>query len=162
MLQRGEAITLADGRTVRPEDVLGEARAGRKVVLAGDGAPSRTLLEAARGADLLVHEATFADEERDRAEETLHSTALAAAELAREAEVTMLALTHISNRYLGPELAREAQTVFAEAVVPGDFDIIDVPFRERGGPCLVKRGARERRAGLAVEPEAVATGEEAR
>ena len=159
-LQRGEAVTLSDGRTVTPEEVLGEARPGRKVVLAGDGAPSRTLLEAARDADVLVQEATFAEEERERADETLHSTALGAAELALEADVSLLALTHLSNRYFGPEIAREARSVFAETVVPRDFDIIDVPFRERGGPCLVKGGAQMRRGEFAPEPEAVPKVEE--
>jgi ribonuclease Z len=87
-----------------------------------------------------VHEATFLDEERERARETGHSTALEAAELAREAEVGLLALTHLSNRYFGPEAAREARTIFPETVVPKDFDVIDVPFPERGSPTLVKGG----------------------
>jgi ribonuclease Z len=161
-LQRGEAVEVPGGGIVRPEDVLGEPRPGRKVVIGGDGSPSRTLLEAARGADVLVHEATFADEERDRAEETLHSTALAAAELARDADVALLALTHVSNRYFGAELEREARTVFPDTVVPGDFDIIDVPFRERGAPALLRRGARERRERISAEPEVLTTAEETR
>ena len=143
-----------------PEHVLGEARPGRKVVIAGDGAPSRTVLEAARGADLLVHEATFSEEERERADETLHSTAFGAAELARHAGVSLLALTHLSNRYFGPEIASEARAVFAETVVPKDFDIIDVPFQERGGPRLVKSGARVRRTEIAAEAEPVPAAEE--
>jgi ribonuclease Z len=159
-LQRGEAVTLADGAVVTPEQVLGEARPGRKVVLAGDGAPSRTLLEAARDADVLVQEATFTEEERERADETLHSTALGAAELAAEADVALLALTHLSNRYFGPEIEREARTAFPETVVPRDFDIIDVRFRERGGPSLVKGGAKVRRGDPTAEPEAVPTFEE--
>ena len=109
-------------------------RPGRKVVLSGDTAPSATVLEAARGAEVLVHEATFLEEERERARETAHSTALEAAEIAREAEVGLLALTHLSNRYFGPEVAREARTIFPETVVPKDFDVIDVPFPERGSP----------------------------
>ncbi len=156
LLQHGEAITLPDGRTVTPDAVLGPPRPGRKVVLTGDTAGSPTVLEAARGADVLVHEATFLDEERERARETAHSTALEAAELARDAEVTLLALTHLSNRYFGPELAREARAIFADTVVPKDFDIIDVPFRERGVPQLVKGGALQRRTEEpAPEPEAV-------
>jgi ribonuclease Z len=161
-LQRGEPVTLADGRVVMPEQVLGEARPGRKVVIAGDGAPSRTVLEAARGAELLVHEATFSDEERERADATLHSTAVGAAELARQAGVSLLALTHLSNRYFGPEIASEAQAVFAETVVPKDFDIIDVPFQERGGPRLVKSGARVRRTEVATGSEPAAAVEETR
>jgi ribonuclease Z len=103
---------------------------------------------------VLVHEATFLDEERDRARETLHSTALEAAELARDAEVSLLALTHLSNRYFGPEVAREARTIFPETVVPKDFDVIDVPFPERGPPRLVKGGVRRGREEVVeAEPE---------
>jgi ribonuclease Z len=144
-LQRGQAVTLADGRTIKPSDVLGPARPGRKVVISGDGGPSESVIEAARGADLLVHEATFCEDERDRARETQHSTALEAAGVARAAEVKLLALTHLSNRYFGGEVAREARTVFADTVVPRDFDTIDVRFQERGGPQLVKGGALHRR-----------------
>lgn len=144
-LQRGEPVTLADGRVVTPDQVLGEPRPGRTVVIAGDTGPSRTVLEAARGADVLVHEATFLEDERERARETAHSTAREAAELAREAEVGLLALTHLSNRYFGPEAVREARAVFAETVVPRDFDIIEVRFQERGGPLLIKGGALPRR-----------------
>jgi ribonuclease Z len=152
LLQRGESIELSDGRVVTPDAVLGPARAGRKLVLAGDTAPSPVVLEAARDAEVLVHEATFLDEERERAQETAHSTALEAAELARDAEVSLLALTHLSNRYFGPEVAREARTIFAETVVPKDFDVIDVPFPERGVPHLVKGGVRRGRDEV-VEPE---------
>ena len=141
-LQRGESVTLPDGRTIAPDAVLGEARPGRKVVLAGDTTPSDAVREIARGADLLVHEATFSDEEADRAEDTSHSTALGAATLARDAEVRMLALTHLSPRYFGRELAEEARAVFPETVVPRDFDIVEVRFEERGGAQLIKRGAR--------------------
>ena len=93
-LQRGETI-----RGVRPEQVLGPARAGRKVVISGDTSPCETLAVASHEADLLLHEATFAEEERERAAETGHSTAGQAATLAREAGVAMLALTHFSTRY---------------------------------------------------------------
>jgi ribonuclease Z len=131
---------------VRPEDVLGPPRPGRTIVLAGDTAPSPGVLSVARGADLLVHEATFCEDERERAEETLHSTAAQAAELARAADVRLLALTHVSTRYSGREIADEARAVFPETVVPRDFDVIEVPFPERGPPRLVKGGvARERR-----------------
>ena len=145
LLQRGESVELSDGRVVTPDAVLGPPRPGRKVVLAGDTAPSPVVLEAARDAEVLVHEATFLDEERERAHETAHSTALEAAELARDAEVSLLALTHLSNRYFGPEVAREARTIFPETVVPKDFDTIDVPFPERGAPTLVKGGVRRTR-----------------
>ena len=140
-LQRGEAVTLAGGRVVAPAEVLGPPRPGRKVVLAGDTAPAPTVVEAARGADLLVHEATFCEEERERAEETSHSTAGDAAQVALAAEVSLLALTHLSPRYFGPDVAREAREVFPETVVPRDFDVIEVPFPERGPPRLLKGAA---------------------
>jgi ribonuclease Z len=131
---------------VRPEHVLGAPRAGRKLVLTGDTAPSDSVVEAALGADLLVHEATFCEEEADRARETEHSTALEAARIARDAGVMLLALTHLSSRYGGGDVEREARTVFAATVVPRDFDLIDIAFEERGGPELVKSGARLPRA----------------
>ena len=153
-LQAGEPITLADGRVVTPDLVLGPPRPGRKVVLAGDTAPARSVLEAALDADVLVHEATFCEEEADRARETQHATAAGAAALARDAGVRLLALTHLSSRYFGPEVAREARAVFAHTVVPRDFDIIDVRFQERGGPLLVKGGALHRRARGAADLDA--------
>src|SRR5215210_1896691 len=160
-LQAGESVTLPDGRVITPDTVLGPARPGRKVVLATDTAYTRGVVEASRGADLLVHEATFAEEERDRARETLHSTAREAAEVARDAEVGLLALTHLSNRYFGGEIEREAQAVFPDTVVPRDLDIIVVPFQERGSPELVKGGATHRPVQAAPQPEPVSTVEEA-
>ena len=145
-LQRGEPVALADGRVITPEQVLGEPRPGRKVVLTGDTAPSDLVVDAAYGADLLVHEATFCEDEAARAQETEHSTALEAARVARDSEVRLLALTHSSSRYSGGDLEREARTVFPDTVVPRDFDLIEVPFPERGSPELVKRGARLPRA----------------
>jgi ribonuclease Z len=155
LLQAGESVELPEGRTVTPDDVLGPPRPGRRVVLSGDTAPSPTVTEAARGAEVLVHEATFLEEERDRARETAHSTALEAAEIARDADVGLLALTHLSNRYFGHEVVREARTIFPDTVVPKDFDVIDVPFPERGGPRLIKGGARQRREEPVPEAEAV-------
>jgi ribonuclease Z len=140
-LQRGESVTIDDGRVITPDEVLGPPRAGRKVVLAGDTEPTPTVVEAAHDADLLVHEATFCDEEADRAADTRHSTARGAANVAREADVALLALTHVSPRYFGREVAAEAREVFPETVVPRDFDTIDVRFEERGGAELVKGGA---------------------
>jgi ribonuclease Z len=146
-------VTLPDGRVITPDSVVGAARSGRKVVLAGDTAPAASVVEAARGADVLVHEATFADEERERAEETLHSTATQAAEVAREAGVTLLALTHLSNRYFGPEIAEEARAIFPETVVPRDFDVVEIPFAERGSPRLIKGGVSGRRVDSAPSDE---------
>jgi ribonuclease Z len=159
-LQRGEAVTLADGRVVRPDEVLGAARPGRKVTITGDTAPSSDVVEAARNADVLVHEATFLEDEQERARETLHSTALDAAAAAREADVGLLALVHLSSRYLGRDAAREARTVFPETVVPKDFDTIEVGFDERGGPRLVKGGAVHRRVQPPAAEEAVPVAEE--
>jgi ribonuclease Z len=142
-LQRGETV---DG--VSPEQVMGAEREGRKIVISGDTAPCEALAIAAHQADVLVHEATFKDEEADRARETFHSTARQAAELARDAEVRLLALTHISARYAGGELRDEAREVFAATEAPRDFDTIEVPFPERGGASLLRwadRQARERR-----------------
>lgn len=155
-LQRGEAVTLPDGRVIAPESVLGEMRPGRKLVVSADTAYSRDVVEAARGANVLVHEATFAEEERERARETLHSTAADAAEVAREAEVGLLALTHLSNRYFGGEIEREAQAVFPNTVVPRDLDIIVVPFPERGSPELVRGGATHKHRPSPLRGEAVA------
>jgi ribonuclease Z len=145
LLQQGRTVTLADGRIVTPAEVLGEARAGRKVAYTGDTAPSPNVVQAVHLADLLVHEATFAAEEAERARETLHSTAADAAEVARLAQVRLLALTHVSMRYFGPELADEARDIFPGTVAPRDFDVIEVPFPERGEPRLVKGGARPER-----------------
>ncbi len=146
ILQRGESVTLADGRVVRPEEVLGAARAGRKVVVAGDTAPAASVVEAAHGADLLVHEATFLADELDRARETSHSTAGGAALVAQEAGVKLLALTHVSTRYFGHQVVEEATQLFAATVVPRDFDLVTIPFPERGEPELVRSGARTGKA----------------
>lgn len=148
-LQRGEQVSLPNGRTVVPEQVLGPPRPGRKIALTGDTAPSDEIVEAAWGSDVFVTEATFSDEERERAEETKHQTATQAADAARRANVRLLALTHLSSRYFGPEIAREARTLFANTVVPRDFDVIVAPYAERGSPHLVKGGASRSRGGNA-------------
>ena len=134
---------LVQGETVNgvaPEQVMGESRRGRKLVLAGDSAPCEMTGVVAHQADLLVHEATFLDEDAGRAAETHHSTAKQAAELAAAAEVHMLALTHVSPRYGGGELREEARASFANTVVPRDFDRIELPFPERGDPVHVQAG----------------------
>ena len=132
-LQRGETVN-----GVRPEQVIGPERPGRKIVISGDTSPCDMVRVAADRADLLVHEATFTEEERERALETGHSTARQAAEIAREAGVRLLALTHLSTRYFPREVRDEARAVFANTVVPRDFDAIAVPLPERGEPQLVK------------------------
>ncbi len=136
-LQRGETVN-----GVEPGQVMGESRRGRRVVIAGDSAPCEMTRLVAYEADLLVHEATFLDEEAERAAETRHSTARAAAALAAAAAVRMLALTHVSPRYGGRELRDEARAEFANTVVPRDFDRIEIPFPERGEPLHVKASER--------------------
>jgi ribonuclease Z len=134
---------------------MGPEREGRKVVISGDTAPCQALAIAAHQADVLVHEATFAEEENERARQTLHSTARQAAELARDAEVRLLALTHVSSRYAGGELRDEARAVFAATEALRDFDTIEVPFPERGPATLVRwseRQARERAQAEAAAP----------
>ena len=130
-LQRGETI-----RGVTPDQVLGLPRPGRKVVLSGDTAPCGTVSVASYQADLLIHEATFAASEQERARETGHSTAAQAAALAREAEVRMLVLTHLSSRYPPSVLIDEAREVFADSFVARDFDLVELPLPERGEPEL--------------------------
>jgi ribonuclease Z len=130
-LQHGEPVG-----DVTPEQVVGEARRGRRLVFSGDTAPCDMVRVAADGADVLVHEATFTSQERGRALETGHSTAAQAAELALEAGVELLALTHVSTRYAGGEIRDEARAIFPNTEVPRDFDLIDVPFPEKGKPEL--------------------------
>lgn len=131
-IQRGGDVTLPDGRVVRPGDVLGPARPGRRVVLSGDTRPCDTTIEASAGADVLIHESTFGDDEAERAVETAHSTAREAAIVAREAEVQRLVLTHLSNRYdLDPDtLRRQAREEIQASEVAADGLTIDVPLRE--------------------------------
>jgi ribonuclease Z len=136
-LVRGETV---DG--VRPDQVMGTTREGRKIVISGDTAPCDALAIAAHQADVLVHEATFAEEEAERARQTGHSTAREAAGLACAAEVRLLALTHLSARYAGGEVQREARAVFPGAEVPRDFDTIEVPFPERGPAQLIRWSGR--------------------
>jgi ribonuclease Z len=136
-LQRGTTVEV-DGRRVSPEQVMGEARPGRKIVLTGDTQPCEATVAVAQGAELLVHDGTFSAEEAERAAQTGHSTAPEAARIAAEAGVSLLALTHLSSRYFGPTIEKEACEVFERTVVPRDFDLIDVPYAEKGEPHLVK------------------------
>ena len=131
-LSRGETIVLEDGRLIDPAGLVGTTRSGRTVVYTGDTRPHPAVVEAARGADLLVHEATFGEEEAARAVETGHSTAAEAARVALEAGVRQLVLTHISPRYSreAPELLAEARAVFPETIVARDGLTIEVPFAD--------------------------------
>jgi ribonuclease Z len=129
-IHKGEAVSLPDGRTITPEQLVGGPRPGRKVVLSGDTRPCAGVREMAQGADLLVHEATFSHQDLERARETGHSTAREAAELAAQAEVRQLILTHISPRYTreAPELLAEARAVFPESAVARDGMEVEVGF----------------------------------
>jgi ribonuclease Z len=136
-LTRGETVN-----GISPAQVMGPTREGRKIVISGDTCPCETLTVAAHQADVLVHEATFAEEDVDRARQTGHSTARQAAKVAREAQVRMLALTHISSRYPGGDLREEARSVFAATEAPRDFDTIEIPFPEKGPAELIRWSSR--------------------
>jgi ribonuclease Z len=136
-LQGGEEVN-----GVRPDQVMGETRRGRKLVITGDTAPCDMTRLVAWEADLLVHEATFMEEDAERAAETRHSTAAQAAELAAAAGVQMLALTHISPRYSGGQVREEAQASFERVIVPRDFDRVEIPLPERGEPVHIRASDR--------------------
>jgi ribonuclease Z len=148
-VQRGQTV-----RGVTPDQVMGPPRRGRKLVISGDTMPCESLRIAAHEADVLIHEATFAEEETDRAAETGHSTAGQAAEVAKAAGVRLLALTHFSTRYPVRLLRDEARAVFPATVLPRDFDTIEIPYAERGEPELVRRDARAGAEAAETQPEA--------
>lgn len=132
-IHKGESITLENGKVIAPSVLVGPTRSGRTVVITGDTRPCAATIEAAKDADLLVHEATFGDEDQARAAETMHSTAREAATVAKMAGVRLLALTHFSARYSRDtsELAAEARDVFdGTLVMAKDGMEIDVPYRE--------------------------------
>jgi ribonuclease Z len=133
-LHKGQTVVV-DGRSIGPAEVVGPPRPGRKLVYTGDTRPCRDTVEAARGADLLIHDATFGEEESDRARQTGHSTAREAADVARRADVARLALTHISARYADDPrvLEREAREVFQRTIVAHDGLVIEIPFRDEAG-----------------------------
>ena len=130
-LQRGESIKLKDGRVITPDMVLGPPRPGRKVVYTGDTKPCDNVVEFARNADLLIHDATFLSDLEDIATEYGHSTARQAAEIAKEANVDKLVLTHISPRYMDERLIeKEAKEVFKNSIVARDFLKLEVKLRK--------------------------------
>jgi len=131
-LQRGETVRLPDGRTVSAEGIVGAKRPGRLVVFTGDTRPCAAVVDAAQGADLLIHEATFGEEEKERAKETGHSTAREAAQVALAAKARRLVLSHVSARYSisADELVKEAREVFKETAVAKDGMTIEVPFAD--------------------------------
>ena len=128
-LQRGKAVE-SGGRTVRPEEVVDPPRRGRVVVLTGDTRPAEGTVQAARGADVLIHDATFGDEEQERAAETMHATAREAGRVARAAGVRRLVLTHLSTRYdrdPGP-LVRQAREEHGDVIVAYDGLVMEIPL----------------------------------
>ena len=131
-LSKGEPIELADGRQLTPDRFVGPKRPGRLVVFTGDTRPCASVVDAAQGADLLIHEATFGEEEKDRAKETGHATAREAAQVALAARARRLVLSHVSARYSlsAEELVTEARAVFAETVVARDGMTVEVPYSE--------------------------------
>ncbi|MBA2664363.1 MAG: ribonuclease Z [Bradymonadaceae bacterium] len=130
-LQRGEAVTLEDGRTVLPQDVLGPPRAGLKIVYCTDTSPCAGAIELARNADVLVHEATYPGGDERLAHERGHSTAADAARCALEAGAKKLVLTHISQKYVRPDIFLEhARAIFPNTVIAQDFFELEVKRRD--------------------------------
>jgi len=134
-LHRGIRVSLDDGREIDPGDLVGPTRSGRKLVITGDTRPCDATVEAATGADVLVHEATFADEEAARAAETGHSTAREAAQVAARAGVSQLLLTHVSARYSRDvsDLEREAREVFPATRIARDGAELEIAFADAAG-----------------------------
>ncbi len=129
-LARGESVVV-NGRLITPDMVIGRKRPGRKVVYTGDTRPCERVVEVAKNADLLIHDASFTSELEDWAKETKHSTAREAAEVAKRAGVKKLILTHISARYKDDTpLLEEAKSVFENVEVARDFTVIDVPYSD--------------------------------
>ena len=121
-LVNGQSVTLADGRVIDPEDVMGPARPGLSIAVTGDTGQVENLVEAVRGVDLLVCEATYLTRDEDMARRFGHITASEAAWLAREAGARMLVLNHLSQRYRVREILGEVNKIFEPAIVARDFD----------------------------------------
>jgi len=134
-IHAGEAVELPNGMQVNPGELVGPSRPGRLVVFSGDTSGCENVVNAAEGADLLVHEATFGEEEKDRAKDTSHSTAVEAAQVALAARAKRLVLTHVSARYSANSkaLLEEARSVFANTIVAKDGMEIEVPFPDEAG-----------------------------
>lgn len=127
-LQAGKSIR-HEGRIIKPNEVLGPSRPGRKIVYSGDTRPSQKVLELSRGADLLIHDGTFDDTLREKAIEAGHSTVVEAAHLAKKAEVKQLVLSHISPRYKDATvLGEQIKGIFSTAQIAEDFLVIQIPF----------------------------------
>jgi ribonuclease Z len=131
-LVNGSAITLPDGRTIQPDDVLGPERPGTRLVHIGDVGRTDELVVTCKNADTLVIESTYLDEEAEMAHQFAHMTARGAAELAVQAGVGQLILTHLSRRYRERDILTEARSIFPNTVVARDFD----DFQVRQGACV--------------------------
>lgn len=129
-IHKGQSVTLEDGRVIEPSELVGKERPGRRVVFTGDSRPAKSTIDISEGADLLIHEATFSDEEHARAVETGHATSREAALVAAQAGVKKLVLTHLSARYSvnATELLQQAKEIFSETIVARDGLELDVPF----------------------------------
>lgn len=129
-IHAGKTVTLENGTTVAPDQLVGPPRPGRKIVITGDTSPCESVVDAADGADLLIHEATFGEEEAERARETRHSTAKEAGQVALAARVRRLVLSHLSARYSRDftPILEQAREVFPETVVARDGLTIQVPY----------------------------------
>ncbi|OHD72943.1 MAG: ribonuclease Z [Spirochaetes bacterium RBG_13_68_11] len=133
MLQDGSPVSLADGRTVHPRDVLGERRRGRKFCFATDTVAAPGLADFARGSDLFICEGMFDEELAETAAEKRHLTAAQAARIAREAGVRRLGLIHYSPRYADRELKKllgEAKEIFPEAFLCRDLQHVNLPHED--------------------------------
>jgi len=131
-LHKGESVDI-NGKVVHSEDVVGKGRPGRKIVYTGDTRPCKSILEASKDADLLIHESTLASDQQEWAIESMHSTAEEAATLAKEANVLKLILTHISSRYSDnpAKLLEEAKKIFENVTVAEDLMEIEIPYRDK-------------------------------
>ncbi len=128
-LQGGKQVKLANGKIVKPQDVMGQKRLGRKIVYTGDTRPFKSFVKFAKGADLIIHDCTFDDSLSDKALEDGHSTPSQAAEQAKAADAKKLVLTHISARYPDAKLLLEqAKKVFAESILAEDFLVLELPL----------------------------------
>ena len=149
LIHRGNAIKLSDGREIESSLLVGPARPGRKIVITGDTRPCQATIDVAREADVLIHEATFGDEEADRAAETGHSTAREAAAVAHAADVRQLVLTHFSARYSrdAAELEREARPIFPNLVLARDGMELEVAFADSDEATFPEAGLGEAGSG---------------
>jgi ribonuclease Z len=130
-IQHGESITLKNGKMIKPGEILGPSRKGRKIVISGDTKPVKKMVQFSKFADILIHDSTFDSELKDIANEYGHSTAYQSAEIAKNAKVEKLYLIHISPRYLDNKLLEDdAKKIFKNSFVPNDFQEIEIKYKD--------------------------------